>query len=118
MEAVAEYPSRQGRLFQLPLFDIYGIYCLSFVSLLSRDRGLDIAFLCSNKHQRQHNVLCISIKYDNVIDIPTVHDFAIDPLASNEIIGESCHIFDSKSHSCEGSIFSCHLRYKHILHSI
>ena len=118
MKVVAERSARQGRLFQSPSFDIYGIHCLSFVGLLSRDGGLDIAFLCSNKYQRQHNVLYIPIKYDNIIDILAVHSIVIRPLASDEIIGKSCYIFDSKSHSCDRSIFSCHLRYKHILHSI
>ena len=117
MEAVAEYPSRQGRLFQSPLFDIYGIYCLSF-GLLSRDGSLDVAFLCSDKYQRQHNILCIPIKYNNIIDIPTIHDIAIGLLALDEMIGKSCYTIDSKSCSCERSMFSCHLRYEHISHSI
>ena len=88
MKVVAERSARQGRLFQSPSFDIYGIHCLSFVGLLSRDGGLDVDLLCSNKHQWQHNVLCIPIKYDNVIDIPAVHSIAIGPLASDETIGD------------------------------
>ena len=90
MKLVAERPSRQGRLFQSPLFDIYGIYCLSF-DLLSRDGSLDIAFLCSDKYQRQHNILCVPIKYDNVIDIPAVHIIAIGLLASDETVGDDTH---------------------------
>ena len=89
MKVVAERSARQGRLFQSPSFDIYGIHCLSFVGLLSRDGGLDIDLLHSNKHQRQHNVFCVPIKYNNVIDIPAVHGIAIGPLASDETIGDN-----------------------------
>ena len=84
--------------FQSPSFDNYGISCLSF-GLLSRDGGLDVAFLRSDKHhllvrvlgRRQHNILCVPIKYDNVIDIPAVHIIAIGLLASDETVGDDTH---------------------------
>ena len=87
-------------------------YYTTFISNF-RFTAILLTFLQSNlfnicKHWKSFDLHCIS----------AIHSIIISPLALDEIIGEFCHIFDSKSHSYEESMFSYHSRYKHISHSI